>query len=112
MVDFLNTIIKSVRVQFLKLVEIARALPTGVEGVLVNRFHRKRQPVIGRIAAVTAPNFDADEFARATRPLEQKGFAVAVVSSTSGMLTGRTIEGQDVNFVPASTVGDMEFDGG
>ncbi|MEE2526558.1 hypothetical protein V0U79_09280 [Hyphobacterium sp. HN65] len=77
----------------------------------MNRFNRKRQPILGRIAAVTAPNFDADEFSRATRPLEQQGFAVAVVSNTSGMLTGRTEQGQDVNFVPASTVGDMEFDG-
>jgi putative intracellular protease/amidase len=76
----------------------------------VNRFIRKRQPKLGRIAAVTAQNFNADDFIRATRPLEQKGFAVSVVSNTSGMLTGRTESGQDVNFVPASTIGDMEFD--
>ncbi|WP_420430081.1 DJ-1/PfpI family protein [Hyphobacterium sp.] len=77
----------------------------------MNRFNRKRQPSLGRIAAVTAQNFDADEFIRATRPLEQRGFSVAVVSNTNGMLTGRTEAGQDVNFVPASTVGEMEFDG-
>jgi putative intracellular protease/amidase len=77
----------------------------------MNRFARKRQPIIGRVAAVTAQNFNADEFVRATRPLEQKGFSVSVVSNTSGMLTGRTEAGQDVNFVPASTIGDMEFDG-
>lgn len=77
----------------------------------MNRFARKRQPVIGRVAAVTAQNFDADDFVRATRPLEQKGFAISVVSNTSGMLTGRTEAGQDVNFVPASTIGDMDFDG-
>ena len=76
----------------------------------MNRFIRKRQPKLGRIAAVTAQNFNADDFIRATRPLEQKGFAVSVVSNTSGMLTGRTESGQDVNFVPASTIGDMEFD--
>jgi len=77
----------------------------------MNRFARKRQPIIGRVAAITAQNFNADDFVRATRPLEQNGFAISVVSNITGMLTGRTEAGQDVNFVPASTIGDMDFDG-
>ncbi|WP_421789682.1 DJ-1/PfpI family protein [Hyphobacterium sp.] len=75
----------------------------------MNRFKRRPKTILGRIAAVTAPEFSAEGMAEATQPLEHKGFAIAVVSSKAGMLTGRTEKGQDVNLVPASTVGDMEF---
>lgn len=64
----------------------------------------------GRIAAVAAPSFNADDLLTASEPLERRGYSVAVVSNKVAMLTAKTTRGEDVHFVPASTVGDMDFD--
>jgi len=77
----------------------------------MNRFARKRPPIIGRVAAIAAANFNADDFVKATSPLEQRGFSISVVSNTTGVISGMTEAGQDVSFIPASTIGDMDFDG-
>jgi len=76
----------------------------------VNRHPRRRIEILGRVAAVAAPSFNADDLTLAAEPLERKGYAVAVVSNTEGMLAGRSAAGQDVHFVPASTVADMEVE--
>jgi len=77
----------------------------------MSRFANKRPPIIGRVAAITAANFNADDFGKAARPLEQRGFSISVVSNTTGVVSGQTETGQDVSFIPISTIGDMDFDG-
>ncbi len=75
----------------------------------MNRYARKKAPRRGHIAAIAAQGFNADDLMCVAGPLDQVGFDVAVVSDSDGMLTGRAGEG-DVNFVPASTIGDMDFE--
>ncbi|MEE2565332.1 DJ-1/PfpI family protein [Hyphobacterium marinum] len=75
----------------------------------MNRYSRKKAPRRGHIAAIAPQGFNADDLMLATGPLDRAGFDVAVVSDTDGMLSARAGE-TDVNYVPASTIGDMDFD--
>lgn len=75
----------------------------------MNRYSRKKAPRRGHIAAIAPQGFNADDLMLASGPLDRAGFDVAVVSDTEGMLSARAGE-TDVNYVPASTIGDMDFD--
>ena len=75
----------------------------------MNRYARKKAPRRGHVVAIAAQGFNADDLMLVTGPLDRAGFDVAVVSDIDGMLTARA-GGNDVNFVPASTIGDMDFD--